>query len=81
MFELGERLAVKVCRVDAFKKQVDFEPAQAEAASEGKKKPTREERRPGKRTSPSRRPKSQEKVSKQAAKAGKDARSPKRRKR
>ncbi|MEI6873024.1 MAG: S1 RNA-binding domain-containing protein [Verrucomicrobiota bacterium] len=81
VFELGARLAVKVCRVDAFKKQVDFEPAQSDTAPGENRKPAQREGRSERNKGHASRTKAGAKGEKQAPKTGKDARSPKRRKR
>ena len=81
VFELGERLAVKVCRVDAFKKQVDFEPAQLDASSGENRKPAQKEGRSERHEGHNARTKAGAERAKQAPKSGKDARAPKRKKR
>jgi ribonuclease R len=74
VFELGERLEVKVCRVDSFKKQVDFEIAQPQTTSGRKMKPEVKQRnnqkRPGKEQA-------RQKQNPSSAKSGKKARPPK----
>ncbi len=74
VFELGERLEVKVCRVDAFKKQVDFELAQTASTSERKSEPAAKERENGRRNE---RNKSHHKGKPSGAKSGKKTAPPK----
>jgi len=74
VFELGERLEVKVCRVDTFKKQVDFEIAGPQTTSGRKTEPEVKQRNNGKQPG---RGQSRQKQNPSSAKSGKKARPPK----
>ena len=75
VFELGERLEVKVCRVDTFKKQVDFEIAQPQTTSGRQKEPVAKQRNHGKRAG---REESRQKRNASGANSGKKAKATKR---
>ena len=74
VFELGERLEVKVCRVDTFKKQVDFEIAQPQTTSGRKTEPEVKQRNNGKQPG---RGQSRQKQNPSGAKSGKKTEAPK----
>ena len=87
VFELGERLEVKVCRVDTFKKQVDFEIAGPQTTSGRRTEPEVKQRnnrkRPEKEQSRQKQNPSGAKSGKktEATKQGGGTRAPKRRRR
>jgi len=74
VFELGERLEVNVCRVDTFKKLVDFEIAQPQTTSGRKTEPEVKQRNNGKRLE---REQAHQNQNPSGAKSGKKARPPK----